>query len=296
MPQRVLCIERDDAFRERVKALLEREGFAVDLTGTGLEGIARALTLPPDLVLADVHLPDIEGYELAARLKQEKALAEGPVRRGRATRARSTTSRSPPAPTGSSSAAATTRSGDEVRAFLAGKRERLPEEGERAQLRALSGSMATRLETAVAGEKRASRQGRGARTGCAARSCTTWRTSSRPRSRRSPGTCASSPPASSAPSRPQQQRVLESMVLSVNRLTRIVDNLSDFASLDVGRGAAPPRRGRPRPARRRGGPGAERAGPRGAPPRRGAARRRRRRSSPTRASSARRSPTSSRTR
>lgn len=46
MLRRVLCIEGDESFRERVKALLEQEGFAVDLTGSGLEGISRALTLP----------------------------------------------------------------------------------------------------------------------------------------------------------------------------------------------------------------------------------------------------------
>ena len=73
MPQRVLCIEGDETIRARVRSLLESEGFAVDTTESGLDGIARALTLPPDLVLADVHLPDIEGYELAARLKREIA-------------------------------------------------------------------------------------------------------------------------------------------------------------------------------------------------------------------------------
>ena len=78
MPQRVLCIEGDRAVLTRVKALLESEGFAVDTSESGLEGIARALTLPPDLVLADVHLPDIEGYELAARLKRERALQRVP--------------------------------------------------------------------------------------------------------------------------------------------------------------------------------------------------------------------------
>ncbi len=79
MPQRVLCIEGDESMRARVKALLEPEGFAVEATGSGLDGIARALANPPDLVLADVHLPDLEGYDLAARLKREKVLARVPV-------------------------------------------------------------------------------------------------------------------------------------------------------------------------------------------------------------------------
>ncbi|HEY6100983.1 MAG TPA: response regulator, partial [Anaeromyxobacter sp.] len=64
MPHRVLCIEGDEATRARVKALLEARGFAVDTSDTGLDGISRALARPPDLVVADVHLPDIEGYEL----------------------------------------------------------------------------------------------------------------------------------------------------------------------------------------------------------------------------------------
>ena len=66
MPHRVLCIEGNEATRSRVKAILEARGFAVDTSESGLDGITRALARPPDLVVADVHLPDIEGFELAA--------------------------------------------------------------------------------------------------------------------------------------------------------------------------------------------------------------------------------------
>src|SRR6266540_3743148 len=141
MPHRVLCIEEDDAFRKRVKALLEEEGFAVDLTESGLEGIARALTLTPDLVLADVHLPDIEGYDLAARLKREKALAKVPFLAVGDSPEEHDVALAAGAD-GFISRRLEDSLRDEVRAFLAGKRERLPEEGERAGLRALSGSMA----------------------------------------------------------------------------------------------------------------------------------------------------------
>ena len=78
MPHRVLCIEGNEATRARVKSALEARGFAVDTSETGLDGISRALARPPDLVLADVHLPDIEGYELAARLKRDGALSRVP--------------------------------------------------------------------------------------------------------------------------------------------------------------------------------------------------------------------------
>ncbi len=232
MPQRVLCIEGDEAFRQRVKAVLEQEGFAVDVTETGLEGIARALTLPPNLVLADVHLPDFEGYELVARLKREKALEKVPF---------VAVGDSPEEHDVALAAGADgfirrrldDSIGDEVRAFLGGKRERLPEEGERAQLRALSGTMAARLENAVAGERRASRRIaeldrlRSAFMHNLAHEISTPLTPLA-------GYLRIVASGKLGVLTPQQQRVLESMVVSVNRLTRIVDNLADFASLEVG--------------------------------------------------------------
>jgi signal transduction histidine kinase len=232
MPRRVLCIEGDDAFRERVKAVLEQEGFAVDLSGTGLDGIARALTLPPDLVLADVHLPDIEGYELAARLKRDKTLAKVPFVALGNSREEHDVALAAGAD-GFVERRADESLAGEVRAFLAGKRERLPEEGEREQLRALSGSMAARLETAVAGERRATRRVaeldrlRSAFMHNLAHELSTPLT---PLS----GYLRILASGKLGALSPQQQRIVDSMILSVNRLTRVVDNLADFASLEVG--------------------------------------------------------------
>src|SRR5512141_302309 len=157
MPRRVLCIESDEVLRERLKALLEREGFAVDVTVSGLDGIARALTLPPDLVLADVHLPDIEGAELTARLKREHSLAGVPFVAVGASREEHDVALAAGAD-GFVERGHDDGLAEELRAFLAGKRERLPEEGEREQLKVLSGAMAARLESAVAGAQRAARR------------------------------------------------------------------------------------------------------------------------------------------
>jgi signal transduction histidine kinase len=232
MPHRVLCIEGDDAFRQRLKGILERAGYAVDLTGTGLDGIARALTLPPDLVLADVHLPDIEGYELMARLKREKVLANVPFVAVGDSREEHDVALAAGAD-GFVARGADETLGQEVTAFLAGKRERLPEAGEREQLRALSGSMAARLETAVAGERRASRRVeeldrlRSAFMHNLAHELSTPLT---PLS----GYLRILASGKLGALSPQQQRIVDSMILSVNRLTRVVDNLADFASLEVG--------------------------------------------------------------
>src|SRR5512138_360083 len=142
MPHRVLCIEGNEATRARVKALLEARGFAVDTSDSGLDGISRALARPPDLVLADVHLPDIEGYELAARLKGDGTLARVPFV------ALGDSGEDHDLALAAGADGFLPREldddhlGEEVRAYLEGKREVLPVDGERERLRALSGSMA----------------------------------------------------------------------------------------------------------------------------------------------------------
>jgi signal transduction histidine kinase len=232
MPQRVLCIEGDRAVLSRVKSLLESEGFAVDTSESGLEGIARALTLTPDLVLADVHLPDIEGYELAARLKRERALQQVPFVAVGASREEHDVALAAGAD-GFIERSFDDHLGEELRAYLAGKRERLPEAGEREQLKALSGSMAARLETAVAGERRA-----------AARLVELDRLKSAFVHNLAHELSTPLTPLAGylqilrsgklGPVAPQHQRLLDSMQQAVGRLVRVVDNLSDFASLESG--------------------------------------------------------------
>ena len=232
MAQRVLCIEGDESTRARLRSLLESGGFVVDETGTGLEGIARALALPPDLVLADVHLPDIEGCDLAARLKGEKILERVPVVAVGHSREEHDAALAAGAD-GFVEREANGGLADEVRAFLGGRRERLPAEGERERFRALAGEMAARLESAVAGERRASAK-------------VTELERLRSVFMRNLAHELSTPLTPLAgylkllqggklgPLSPPQQRVLDSMVQSVTRLTRVVDNLSDFASHGAG--------------------------------------------------------------
>jgi len=231
MPQRVLCIEGDPAFLARVKALLEAEGFAVDASGSGLEGIARALALTPDLVLADVHLPDIEGYELAARLKRERALERIPFVAVGATREEHDAALA--AGADGFVERRLDHLGDEVRAFLAGKRERLPEEGERAQLKALSGSMAARLETAVAGERRASAKLAELDRLKSAFIHNLAHDLSTPLTPLAGYLKILRSGKLGAPA-PEHQRLLDAMAQALGKLARVVDNLSDFASLEAG--------------------------------------------------------------
>jgi DNA-binding NarL/FixJ family response regulator len=68
----VLIVDDHPSFRSSARALLEAEGY--DVVGeaeTGLDGLDAARALRPDVVLLDVQLPDIDGFEVAARLTQD---------------------------------------------------------------------------------------------------------------------------------------------------------------------------------------------------------------------------------
>lgn len=232
MSPRVLCIEGNEALRSRFKGLLEAAGFAVDLSATGLEGIERALTFPPDLIVADVHLPDLEGYELAARLKREQALERVPiVAVGESLEDHDAALAG--GADGFIGRAGDDRLGEEVREFLAGKRERLTEDGERVTLRALSGTMAARLETALTGQRRATAklleldQLKSAFMHNLAHELSTPLTPLA-------GYLRILQSDKIGPLSDQQKRIVDAMIHSVARLTRIVDNLADFASLQAG--------------------------------------------------------------
>jgi CheY-like chemotaxis protein len=64
----VVVVEDDPAMRLLMQFNLEAEGFRVVLAETGAEGLEAVEAEQPDLVLLDVMLPDIGGFELAARL------------------------------------------------------------------------------------------------------------------------------------------------------------------------------------------------------------------------------------
>lgn len=69
----VLVVEDNADAGESLVALLDLLGHAAEWAGLGETGVARATALRPDLVLVDVGLPDIDGYEVARRLRAQPA-------------------------------------------------------------------------------------------------------------------------------------------------------------------------------------------------------------------------------
>ena len=67
----VLIVDDHPSFRAVAQMVLETDGFAVIGTASdGESGVAATLRLAPDVVLHDVELPDIDGFEVAARLRE----------------------------------------------------------------------------------------------------------------------------------------------------------------------------------------------------------------------------------
>jgi CheY-like chemotaxis protein len=68
MSRTVLIVDDHAAFRERARALLQDDGFDVGEAGDGESAVAAAHRLRPQIVLLDVRLPGVDGFEVAERL------------------------------------------------------------------------------------------------------------------------------------------------------------------------------------------------------------------------------------
>lgn len=66
----LLVIEDELPIRRFLRASLASEGYRVSEAGSGEEGIRLAIDQPPDLVILDLGLPDLDGQEVLARLRQ----------------------------------------------------------------------------------------------------------------------------------------------------------------------------------------------------------------------------------
>lgn len=67
--RRVLVIEDNADIREMLQCMVERAGHEVQVAGDGPGGVARALSMRPHVVVADVGLPGFDGYEVARRIR-----------------------------------------------------------------------------------------------------------------------------------------------------------------------------------------------------------------------------------
>ncbi len=76
---RILCIEDNPVNWRLVQRLLAQAGYEMHWAEEGLRGYELALEIKPDLILLDINLPGLSGFEVAMKLRQNPDLAQLPV-------------------------------------------------------------------------------------------------------------------------------------------------------------------------------------------------------------------------
>jgi CheY-like chemotaxis protein len=76
---RILLVEDNEMNRDMLSRRLERRGYTVTLALDGAEGVEKARTEAPDLILMDMSLPVVDGWEATRQLKADQATARIPI-------------------------------------------------------------------------------------------------------------------------------------------------------------------------------------------------------------------------
>ena len=76
---KILLVEDNEMNRDMLSRRLQKRGFDVEVAVDGAEGVASAREQRPDLILMDMSLPGLDGWEATRRIKADAGLAGTPV-------------------------------------------------------------------------------------------------------------------------------------------------------------------------------------------------------------------------
>ncbi|NBB99181.1 MAG: response regulator [Alphaproteobacteria bacterium] len=79
MQKRVLVIEDEPNISEAIRFILTRNGWQVEVEADGMAALSRLRTAPPDALILDLMLPDMDGFEVLRSLRAEGPTRELPV-------------------------------------------------------------------------------------------------------------------------------------------------------------------------------------------------------------------------
>lgn len=77
--KKILCIEDEPEMIDLIRLILGRRGFDVHGAAGGIEGIRLVREILPDLVLLDLMMPDMDGWEVYQQMKADTATRDIPV-------------------------------------------------------------------------------------------------------------------------------------------------------------------------------------------------------------------------
>jgi len=77
--KKILLVDDDADFTEAVKLLLESRSYDVTAANDGKEGLKKVQTEEPNLIILDVMMPEMDGYQVCAKLKADPKYRQIPI-------------------------------------------------------------------------------------------------------------------------------------------------------------------------------------------------------------------------
>src|ERR1051326_2208054 len=77
--QKILVIEDNRDSRDILAKMLRMSGYQVIAADDGEAGLTTAINQEPDLIITDIHMPNMDGIELVRRVRNDQALDQTPV-------------------------------------------------------------------------------------------------------------------------------------------------------------------------------------------------------------------------
>lgn len=75
----ILIVDDEPSGRDTLESILEPEGYTLVMAENGYQAIEKAMVIQPDVILLDVMMPGMNGFEVCRRIREEKQLAEIPI-------------------------------------------------------------------------------------------------------------------------------------------------------------------------------------------------------------------------
>ncbi len=79
MSKKILIVDDEQDIVEILKAILEHEKFEVSVAHNGEEGLEQARSYRPDLIITDIMMPKMDGYQFAENLKKDGSTKDIPI-------------------------------------------------------------------------------------------------------------------------------------------------------------------------------------------------------------------------
>lgn len=79
LQKRILVVDDEPDFAAIVQGNLEKEGFMVEVAYNGVEGLEKVHANPPDAIVLDVMMPELDGYKVCSKLKGDDKFCTIPI-------------------------------------------------------------------------------------------------------------------------------------------------------------------------------------------------------------------------